>query len=95
MRAAVTKKIIVGGSRFWFWPLFQHFFGVKISITAIAVIEILWAHGRGKFRSKRGSRFCDQIPGTFEKEEKQKNKKTVRRREMVNPTGEVMGVPAL
>ena len=73
MGAANDLGGIVGGSRFWFWPLFQHFFGVKISITAIAVIEILWAHGRGKFRSKRGSRFCDQIPGTFEKEEKQKN----------------------
>jgi hypothetical protein len=47
--------------------------GIKISITAIAVIENLWAHGRGKFTSKRGSRFCVQIPGTFEKEEKQKN----------------------
>ena len=52
-----VERLSVGGSRFWFWPLFQHFSGVKISITAIAVIENLWAHGRGKFTSKRGSRF--------------------------------------
>jgi hypothetical protein len=32
--------IALGGSRFWFWPLFQHFSGIKISITAITVIEI-------------------------------------------------------
>jgi hypothetical protein len=46
---------------------------IKFSITAIAVIENLWSHGRGKVTSKRGSRFCVQIPSTFENEEKQKN----------------------
>jgi hypothetical protein len=61
------------GLDFWFWPLFPHFSGIKISVTAIAVIENLWAHGRGKFTSKRGSRFC--VPDSWNIRKGRKTKK--------------------
>jgi len=59
---------------------------IKFSITAIAVIENLWSHGRGKVMSKLDFAFR-----TIKNEEKKKN---VWRREMANATGEEMGVPA-
>ena len=55
---------LLGGSRFWFWPDFGNkiFNNTILPQHFLAVIENLWSHGRGKVTSKRGSRFCVQIP---------------------------------
>ena len=57
----------LGGLDFGFWPILI----TKFSITAIAVIENLWSHGRGKVMTKHGSRFC--VPNN---RKSRKNKKT-------------------
>ena len=75
----------VGGSRFWFWPDF----GNKIFNNGNLPLLKICGHTDGEKSVKRWVSILRSEQS--ENEEKQKNCSEER---MVNPTGEVMGVPA-